>query len=389
MKKLNELEKLTQTIRENMEVIVFTEGFEGKIFLDYLRYTGVLPHISCIAAEKIYPLSNPNKMDHFLPIIPLEKLPHFKETALFVVAVNEERLETVKEMLKNFGCKRLYIFTKTELRQAQNVLKRLVKEGAVLNWKINNIISELENMKLLVTKQNEVSEVNTKAFAEYRDAFRGKKVVIFATGPTSKYYKPIQDAIHIGLNFAWRREDISLDYLFNTHCFNSDVNVEDGFNKIAKKVFVARVFDETTGNRHPESISFFNDKVVRVFFKHCRLSEILYQDICHHPLPVFASVAFPALAFALFTSPEKIYLVGCDVTNNGHFYTDSNPALGAGNDSVENTKHRWKVAYARFKLFAEQYYPETEIISINPVGLKGLFTDIYTDEYKAETDEDI
>jgi hypothetical protein len=33
-----------------------------------------------------------------------------------------------------------------------------------------------------------------------------------------------------------------------------------------------------------------------------------------------------------------------------------------------------------FKKFASIYYPKTEIISINPIGLKGLFKDIYTDK---------
>ena len=33
----------------------------------------------------------------------------------------------------------------------------------------------------------------------------------------------------------------------------------------------------------------------------------------------------------------------------------------------------WK----RLKLFANKLYPGTEIISVNPVGLKGLFKDIY------------
>ena len=41
-----------------------------------------------------------------------------------------------------------------------------------------------------------------------------------------------------------------------------------------------------------------------------------------------------------------------------------------------------KVGYARTKMFARQYYPETEIISINPVGLRGLFKDVYTEEYQ-------
>ena len=42
-----------------------------------------------------------------------------------------------------------------------------------------------------------------------------------------------------------------------------------------------------------------------------------------------------------------------------------------------------KIGYARIKMFARLYYPDTEIISINPVGLRGLFRDAYTDNYKA------
>ena len=33
-------------------------------------------------------------------------------------------------------------------------------------------------------------------------------------------------------------------------------------------------------------------------------------------------------------------------------------------------------AYKKFKAFAHKYYPDIEIISINPVGLKGLFKDV-------------
>ena len=34
---------------------------------------------------------------------------------------------------------------------------------------------------------------------------------------------------------------------------------------------------------------------------------------------------------------------------------------------------KWK----EIKEFADIYYPDTKIIVINPVGLKGVFTDIY------------
>ena len=42
-----------------------------------------------------------------------------------------------------------------------------------------------------------------------------------------------------------------------------------------------------------------------------------------------------------------------------------------------NPLYDWK----KMKEFAELYYPDTEIISVNPVGLKGLFKDEFTETY--------
>ena len=53
------------------------------------------------------------------------------------------------------------------------------------------------------------------------------------------------------------------------------------------------------------------------------------------------------------------------------------------NDTYEmdsSIKHQislFKAGYARVKEFADHYYPDIEIISINPIGLQGLFKDIY------------
>ena len=41
----------------------------------------------------------------------------------------------------------------------------------------------------------------------------------------------------------------------------------------------------------------------------------------------------------------------------------------------------WVKGYQEIKKFAEQLYPDTEIISINPVGLKGVFHNMYTESY--------
>jgi hypothetical protein len=80
------------------------------------------------------------------------------------------------------------------------------------------------------------------------------------------------------------------------------------------------------------------------------------------------------LQFIFWTNPKRIYLVGCDCNQKGHF-----------NDQNEKGKEIiWSEgliemieSYKNIKEFRNLFYPETEIISINPVGLKGMFNDAY------------
>lgn len=73
-------------------------------------------------------------------------------------------------------------------------------------------------------------------------------------------------------------------------------------------------------------------------------------------------------------TPKKIYLVGCDCSLGGYFNNEKLNKKEKQNylNTVEIIEN-WK----KLKFFANRYYPDTEIISINPVGLKGVFKDIY------------
>ena len=77
---------------------------------------------------------------------------------------------------------------------------------------------------------------------------------------------------------------------------------------------------------------------------------------------------FPAIHFALYTHPKRIFLVGCDTVPTGYF---------------DGTKHNGQMhndimlkGYRKLKEYISVFYPDIEIISINPVGLKGIFKDI-------------
>ena len=82
-----------------------------------------------------------------------------------------------------------------------------------------------------------------------------------------------------------------------------------------------------------------------------------------------------ALQFALWTNPKRIYLVGADCTSNGH-------AEGLGyhklKGSAQDDFSRLLLGWKKIADYIKNYYPQIEIVSVNPVGLKGLFKDIYT-----------
>ena len=86
------------------------------------------------------------------------------------------------------------------------------------------------------------------------------------------------------------------------------------------------------------------------------------------------SVVFHAMQLALFTNPRKIYLVGVDASDTGHFNGDT-----LTSKNVISSLPKTLVGYRKFKEFASLSNPDTELVSINPVGLAGIYTDMYSD----------
>lgn len=389
IKYADNLDVLIRLINSREEVIVFPVGEEGERFLELLKYFGTLNKISCIADIEV---ENGFKQGfiHGVPVIPFENLLHFRETALLIVAMPEKSLNSnFHAALIQFGFQ-FIVFIKNELHnQIIKELQKFYDTGQMLNWYVKRLDKKIGEMECIIYEQNEIRTINTQTFAEYRNAFRGKKVVIVGTGPTVDYYEPVSDAIHIGLNSAYLKDNIKLDYLFvqDAHDRQAVRRFKDsGFAKVKKKVFMGKYLNRTDYNWicFPEDYALTEAKIVRYLVKGSSWDlnpgeQQIFQDICHYPLVGFFSVVFSAFQFALFTYPAEIYLVGCDTTKTGHFYDQDEVKAGLVKPYLATGFA--KVGYARMKMFARQYYPETKIISVNPVGLRGLFKDIYTERY--------
>lgn len=236
-----------------------------------------------------------------------------------------------------------------------------------------------EKIKGLFTHSLSVYNLHQQVFPKYKNIHQGKEVVLVATGPTLKDYVPIENAIHIGVNRAFQFDKVKLDYYFLqdyggfTPGFIQEAIAYQGNH--VKKFFgiLMHQFDFSL-MKHiliPESKSVFAD--AERYYCHPFWDLEIPYDITTNHFVGQASVVFPALLFALWTNPKRIYLAGCDCTENGYF-----------NNEEKNYLNIKPVidGYYKFKEYAQIHYPDTEIISINPVGLEGLFNDIFIEEGK-------
>lgn len=242
---------------------------------------------------------------------------------------------------------------------------------------------EVENEILLKKTARLIStaQLHQKTFAKFRGCNKGKSVVIVGAGPSLDNFKPIENCLYVGLNSAVKYPKVKFDYLFAI----DRVGINKVFDEFCNYDCVKFVGDQNNESvqQIPESkIAEMKGEVLRYKTDTNLFLEPQFSvDIDSEPLGNFNTVALQALQFVAYTNPQKIYLVGCDCSNLGHFgshdtlweYKKTLTSIGCDVDSwAKEAIGFWLSA----KEFMNKYYPDIEIISVNPVGLRGLFTDL-------------
>ena len=225
-----------------------------------------------------------------------------------------------------------------------------------------------------------VSKLHSQVFPKFKHCNAGKNITIIGCGPTIQYYKNEADYLNLALNKAVLLDNIDFEYMF---CFDANIfkTCPDYLEIIKQKKgtkFIGKFLNPEFGHNFPEIKDEEKYNIYRYYAsKRNGIPSLktfeyeLHSDITTYPMPDYYTIAFSALRFSLWTYPDKIYLVGLDTAPCGNFFDGP-------------TRYHWKKmieGYKKFKKFAQIYYPETEIISVNPVGLKGLFRDVYTQSY--------
>lgn len=225
-------------------------------------------------------------------------------------------------------------------------------------------------------------QVHKQVFEKYKGIHKGKSIVLLGSAPSLNLYEPVvENAIYIGVNETILCDKLKLDYLFVQDKMSKNdlykaANQYEGNNC---KKFYGVHYSSPSGVISENDVEEANAERYFLVDREMPSNDLkgFFSDITLRPFNVWSTVAHSAFEFALWTQPKEIYLVGFDCARTGHFYEEKNEH--SNSDWYKMMFDRMFYGWNYYRKFAETYYPETQIISVNPVRLKGVFDkDIYT-----------
>lgn len=273
------------------------------------------------------------------------------------------------------------------LQKLEEKINSLEKALSDNNLILKDLLKRQVQYYKILFYQPLVAVHHQKVFTGYRGIHKNQEVVLLASGSTLNHFSPdmIPNAVFAGVNRTILSEKIQkiLNYLFITDWTGIASVSEEILKKCTashcKKYFgIMKVGHMGENQSRPMQfpISFIERASAQYFY--VTDSCLFPYDISLFPLTSWGSVVFPLIQFIMYTHPKRIYLAGCDC---GGVHFNNSGKL------TEECSQGLVRAWNSHKDFFKIYYPDIEVISINPVGLKGMFRDVYTKSYVEEHPE--
>jgi len=376
---------MLSTLNNKLDVLQYAQTGKfviygaGQVGITLLRYLAARDLIDSVLS---FAVSNYFKESEEIMGVPVYEAVELPADSRVLIAVHPKLHDEITDTLTEYSITDItgvdwdcYLQMRRTIHDFSTEQFRLIIQKADY---ITDIVKEIAQLP-------EVVATNTAAFAEYENAFEGRDVVLLGTGPSLNKYKPIEGAIHVGLNRAYTFDKVKLDYLF-AHDFWRKGWLEgygegalDSYIDDLKKLDCKKFIGHACAYSFLDCISlpekdYIGTDFTRYIHAYQVKSSVLHRDIKFYPTFDFGTVAHPAIHFALFAHPRRIYIVGCDgVTRNSVVHYDSSRKVS---EMEFHSYKQMKIGWKKVKSFAEIHYPDVEIISINPGYLKGLFKDM-------------
>ena len=252
-------------------------------------------------------------------------------------------------------------------------LKQLVMDILYRNWSME-------------TKLISAAMLNRDTFLPYKNFCQGKReIVVCGAGPSLRNYQPIDGALHIALNRAFLYEKVKFDFIFAQDYDGIKMVTKELKNYKGNQCVKLLGLSDVGKKEIPESYAiqcgakrFATDSFI---FHNGYRSEFV-TDLAFRPIGGMPNLGMSVLQFALYMNPSRIYLAGCDMS--GTHFANGNQTAGELKkerrelhacwvDDREKLLNKWR----EIRAAAKRYYPDIEIVSVNPEGLKGVFRDFY------------
>lgn len=214
-------------------------------------------------------------------------------------------------------------------------------------------------------------------FGKYKNAHKNESVILYGSGPSIKKFKTSKNVIKIGMNEQIYL-DLDLDYWFMGDPRNRQPekfrNCKKDYDEYRPKIakFIRWMLGLPRRQKMPYNMPHSTYYLAKYqdFKDKCLYKKNIDEGI----LPSYKSITDEALQFALFAGFKRIYLVGhdCDYSS-GTFRTDKLEV------SDDNDAKLLLNAWPLIKEWIGKNYPDVEIYSINPVGLK-IFKEVREDD---------
>lgn len=250
---------------------------------------------------------------------------------------------------------------------------------------VDKIDQSIYRLAVINSINIETAILHQKTFPQFKNACAGRKLVICGAGPTLQKYKPIEDSVHIALNRSFLFDKVNFDYIF-AQDWDGIKMVKQEFidyrpNKCVKLLGCSQVLGPKS---IPESFV-IDSKALRFnvdsYIYNNGFKSKFVKDIEYRCLGGMPNVGLSVMQFALYMNPSELYIVGCDMSG-AHFANGTNDAKQVADEKkvIEKEWSEWHDMlinkWKECKEFAATYYPDTRIISVNPVGLRGMFEDL-------------
>lgn len=255
----------------------------------------------------------------------------------------------------------------------------------VLDYFMQKVDNMFLNYAEINAKNISAALLHQNTFLPYKNYCKGERaVVICGAGPTLQEYKPIEGAVHIALNRAFLYPKVDFDFVY-AQDFDGIKMVQQELIDYKGNHCVKLLGKGNGGPKEiPESLAlkcnalrFATDAYM---IKSGWWSKFIL-DIDSRPVGGMPNVGISVMQFALYLNPSILYIVGCDMSG-GHF-VNKNQSVKEMEEEKKELEREWSKheklidKWNECKEFAARYYPDTRIISVNPVGLKGIFEDLY------------